>query len=101
MGVGWERPSPGGRWVGTGDIDMGAWAREHEPPYGEGGLTVKHGELVLVTGLPTHKRWFTPSFGAYWRAVEREADIWAGYRARDAARKRAAKVANPDAEAAA
>ena len=80
---------------------MGAWAREHEPPYGEGNLAVKHDEMVCVTGLPTHFRWFTPTFAWYWAEQERTAERWEAYRAADRARKRAAKVANPDAEAAA
>ena len=63
--------------------------------YGEGDLAIKHDELVLGTVPPTHFRWFASACAAYWRAVEREADIWDGYRARDAARKRAAKVDQP------
>jgi hypothetical protein len=63
--------------------------------YGEGDLAIKHHELVLGTVPPTHFRWFASACAAYWRAVEREADIWAGYRARDAARKRAATVEQP------
>lgn len=61
--------------------------------YGKGELVVKFPELVFVTPLPTHRRWFTPAFRDYWREVERVADQWEAYRAADKARKRAARVA--------
>jgi hypothetical protein len=74
---------------------MGAWSRTHEPPYGEGDLAIKYPELVFVTNLPAHFRWFTPTFSLYWAEIERRAEKWEAYRAADRARKRAARVERP------
>jgi hypothetical protein len=65
--------------------------------YGERELTVQTHDLVHVTNVPTHKRWFIPAFAAYWREVYRQADYWARLNAANNARKRAAKVAEKSA----